>query len=339
MSEHAPKAAPTQNQPIAAKEENVTYETDASTALLSLNLGSAAPPLNPRAVLQLQSTIGNAAVQRVLKTPQRSIRRKTATLPGVFTPSAPHIQRQEDEPEPASPPPARVGGGGPTAITPLDPGEPLRTREPRSDPALAEQRVEQVLGDIIPEALRTGRSIVGMVRVVDAATWERVGRTDFGDAWFDEDHAHTRASAAYTRFNEAGEPELVYVHADRGDTAHIMIHETIHVHSNNSNLHSDELVEGITEYYTRRVIRDLGLYATMPISYPQETRIIEMLIAYLGANGEQLIADAYFQNQTDQLVAAFLSVRGETATVSWAIFRTHLSRNRWTDAQAMLARS
>jgi hypothetical protein len=98
------------------------------------------------------------------------------------------------------------------------------------------------------------------------------------------------------------------------------------------------LVEGITEYYTRRVIRDLGLYATMPISYPQETRIIEMLIAYLGADGEQLIANAYFQNQAAELEAAFLRVRGETATISWAIFRTHMSQNRWLEAQAMLAR-
>jgi hypothetical protein len=332
MSEQAAKQTKPQSSSSRSASQQETAQPELYFEVLRPPAATATgQPLTPDVITQLQSVIGNHALQRLADTEPTFITPRNI-LPRCFTGGlAPTVQRQdEDESEPHHAPPARIGGGhGPRPITPLEPGLPVRTVAPlageHTTPEEADAAIRRVLGVYVQQAIREGRQITNLVYVVDDETWDRAWRTRYGHEGM-SDPRRTTVSGWVDRDMAAGTVR-VWIHRDR-ETPGTVIHEAIHLYHSITSV--DALTEGITEYFTQRVVHDLGL--TSPVHYPEETHIIDMLVSLVG---EPVVANAYFNNAVPELIQAYAAVRSEA---DWHQLIRHMQREEWDAAELLVQR-
>jgi hypothetical protein len=194
----------------------------------------------------------------------------------------------------------------------------------------ADKAIQETLQKYVADAVKAGRKVEGEVSVVGEEDfqmafdrqWVRAAGLNFGKK---------KASEVCNAFVDVNLPKRhIWVNRNLGNTGTV-IHEGMHKYAND--ILRDEhialcnklgvphggispLDEGITEYFTRIVTKQLKMAART--NYANEFLVAEALA---GKIGEQAMASAYYDGQLDALHKPF--------GAAWDAFAERLARKDW----------
>ena len=154
--------------------------------------------------------------------------------------------------------------------------------------------------------------------------WDRAGLARYGHAEWVGNGARDRIAAWTERDNNR-----VFIHRDREDIS-VMIHEALHLYSSNIGLGSGGLREGIVEYFTLEILRNLTPPLVAPNHYPEQSRIAEMLIRLVGRDD---VARANFEGDVDGLITAYQRAMFLTDPDDWDHFIQSINDENWAAAR------
>jgi len=200
--------------------------------------------------------------------------------------------------------------------------------------AKADEIIRDKLDSYVAEAVTAGKKIEGYVAVVASADWDRAGIAHYGkDVWDTGPPPKTPKKDAINGFVDS--TGRVWVERNSGNPGTI-IHEGIHKYSNGATLSQlgFYINEGITEYFTRVICKDLDVDRG---NYDSQYAVVKKLVANVAS--EDILAKAYFDGDIDGLKAAFITYREdnkseseEDATTKWDEFVDKFSAGDYADA-------
>ncbi len=223
-------------------------------------------------------------------------------------------------------------------------------------PKDADTDVRTQLAKYVKGAVKEGRKIAGLAKIVDDAAWDVAGKAHYGSRWDPPGGRRNKINGFVDRNGR------VWVHQDRGNSG-TMIHEAVHKYSSSAMIkESQPLNEGVTEYFARKVLAQ-----TQPTlkrrNYQRNYRTVSKLVNWVS---EPTVAAGYFDgaittlrnkfnvmaraktvvNDGESTGSMIGGVLGTVADVvggavgvstSWTTFCKHCSDQNWAKANAMLA--
>ena len=185
----------------------------------------------------------------------------------------------------------------------------------------ADVAIQTHLSAYVSTGVAEGRQIEGFVAVVDSVNWKIAGENHYGaSTWV------TKTSGINGFVDSEGR---VWINKDAGDIG-TMIHEGVHKYSVDELIdESQPLNEGVTEYFTRKVIRAAGIIA-MRTSYGRNFITTTKLVSLVG---EGVLAKAYFDGDVDGLETAFVAAKSAS---DWSDFLSATEAENWTLADGYL---
>jgi hypothetical protein len=128
--------------------------------------------------------------------------------------------------------------------------------------------------------------------------------------------------------DDRGEVRISERRADDG----VVVHEAMHLFSSVAFIESvgHAVNEGVTEVFARRLASENGI---MRAGWPTQHRLAAQLVVAAGSGGEKLLADAYFKNEAQPLIAAIDKKKGAGTWQKWV---AAMQEGRFEDADALV---
>jgi hypothetical protein len=203
----------------------------------------------------------------------------------------------------------------------------------------ADQYIRKYLAAVVKDAVTAGRKVEGEVSVVGDADFDLA----FKRQWIDTGVLpKTTSSNVCNAFVDVNLPQRhIWVHKDRGN-AGTVIHEGMHKYADPTLRNElmkkypgsgadggiSQLDEGITEFFTREVTKNLGITRGNYASQFDVTNTLAGLV------GKTSLASAYFDGQLGGLKKAYIGAKGPTS--DWEAFAKAIEEKRFGDAKALL---
>lgn len=194
----------------------------------------------------------------------------------------------------------------------------------------ADRAIRTHLQQYLAEAVKAGRKVEGEVSVVGDEDFQMA----FDRQWVraaGQTYPGKKARDVCNAFVDVNLPRRhIWVHRDMGDTGTV-IHEGMHKYADATLRDAQielckklkivyggvsRLDEGITEYFTRHVVAQLGM--RQRVNYEGEYRVAAKLARRFGA---KLLASAYYDGKFDALQKAIGS--------QWNDFAEHIEKQDW----------
>ncbi|NTU65495.1 MAG: DUF4157 domain-containing protein [Chloroflexi bacterium] len=191
-------------------------------------------------------------------------------------------------------------------------------------PSEADTLIRRQYGGNLVDAIAAGIQAEGRIQVVDDAQYRVAYQNRYGS--IDEDYPNVNAFV-----DRSTTPPTVWIHQDRQRPTTVL-HEAMHLYSNAAvrTTYGSQVNEGITEYFTRQIVREQNLPDRSGI-YDSEYAEVNALVEICG---EDVLRRAYFEGDIAGLESAVDTARSAGTFATWV---AAMQAEDWAAARAALA--
>lgn len=191
-------------------------------------------------------------------------------------------------------------------------------------PDEADTLIRRRYGGNLVDAIAAGTQAEGSIQVVDDAQYRVAYQNRYGS--IDEDYPNVNAFV-----DRSTTPPTVWIHRDRQRPTTVL-HEALHLYSDAAvrTTCGSEVNEGITEYFTRQIVREQNLPDRSGI-YDDEYAEVNALVEICG---EDVLRRAYFEGDIAGLESAIDTARSAGTFATWV---AAMQAEDWAAARAALA--